>query len=324
MQDHGLNNPHILVIKHSAFGDWLMATGAMRAIRQHWKGAHITLLTTKPFASLANACGWFDAVWIDTRPKWYQWPEWWALARQLNGEPYGRRFDFIYDLQTSQRTGSYYRLLRPPRTPWSGIAKGCSHRHNTPQRTTLHSIDRMREQMQLAGIADVPEPNLDWLSGDLGPLQLDERYGLLVPGCAPHRLEKRWPAAYYAELAGWMVAQNITPLIIGTSAEAESAAVIMAHEPKSRSLINQTAFGQLASLARGAALAVGNDTGPMHLIALAGAPCLTLFSNASSPQRSAPRGENAHWLQQACLNDLKPAQVVQKLQEHFPEAQKLS
>ena len=40
----------------------------------------------------------------------------------------------------------------------------------------------------------------------------------------------------------------------------------------------------------GAALAVGNDTGPLHLIAAAGAPTLALFSNASDPDLCAPRG----------------------------------
>jgi ADP-heptose:LPS heptosyltransferase len=37
-------------------------------------------------------------------------------------------------------------------------------------------------------------------------------------------------------------------------------------------------------------VAIGNDTGPVHLIAAAGAPTIVLFSSASSPALSAPRG----------------------------------
>jgi ADP-heptose:LPS heptosyltransferase len=35
---------------------------------------------------------------------------------------------------------------------------------------------------------------------------------------------------------------------------------------------------------------VGNDTGPVHLIAAAGAPTIALFSSASDPAISGPRG----------------------------------
>jgi ADP-heptose:LPS heptosyltransferase len=42
-------------------------------------------------------------------------------------------------------------------------------------------------------------------------------------------------------------------------------------------------------LARTALGAVGNDTGPMHLIAAAGAPSLVLFSSESDPGLCAPR-----------------------------------
>jgi ADP-heptose:LPS heptosyltransferase len=39
-----------------------------------------------------------------------------------------------------------------------------------------------------------------------------------------------------------------------------------------------------------AALVVGNDTGPLHLAAATGAPTIVLFSKASNPGLSAPRG----------------------------------
>ena len=59
-----------------------------------------------------------------------------------------------------------------------------------------------------------------------------------------------------------------------------------------------------------AALAVGNDTGPLHLAAAAGAPTIVLFSKASDPTLSAPRGRVAI-LQAENLADLPVAQVAQ-------------
>jgi len=35
---------------------------------------------------------------------------------------------------------------------------------------------------------------------------------------------------------------------------------------------------------------VGNDTGPMHIAAAAGSPCVVLFSSESDPDRVCPRG----------------------------------
>ena len=58
----------ILVIKLSALGDFVLALAAMKKIRQAHKRAHITLLTTPPFESLAKACPYFNAVETDGRP----------------------------------------------------------------------------------------------------------------------------------------------------------------------------------------------------------------------------------------------------------------
>ena len=58
---------------------------------------------------------------------------------------------------------------------------------------------------------------------------------------------------------------------------------------------------------------VGNDTGPLHLIAAAGAPTLALFSSASDPNLCGPRG-HATVLQAANLNDLPVDMVLRAAQ----------
>ena len=57
----------ILVIKHSALGDFVLATASFQAIRRHHPGARIVLLTTEPFVALAEASGLFDDIWVDPR-----------------------------------------------------------------------------------------------------------------------------------------------------------------------------------------------------------------------------------------------------------------
>ena len=49
---------------------------------------------------------------------------------------------------------------------------------------------------------------------------------------------------------------------------------------------------------------MGNDTGPMHLIAAAGCPCLVLFSHDSDPERCVPRGGRVSILRRPDLANL--------------------
>jgi ADP-heptose:LPS heptosyltransferase len=278
----------ILVIRLSALGDFIMALPAMAAIRRHHPSADITLLTTKPLAELGKRSGWFNHVEIDTKPGWRNLSAWVRLRGWLRTG----RFERVYDLQSQDRTAIYFRLFWPGRRPeWSGIAKGASHRHTDRNRRRMHALDIHAAQLAVAGIADIPPPDLSWLDEKVSKLGLPSRIALLVPGSAPHRPAKRWPTEHYAALAQRLVDAKITPVVIGTAEEKELADVIRALCPKARDLTGQTSLFQLAALARKAVVAVGNDTGPMHLIAMVGCRVVSLFSDESNPVRSAPRGE---------------------------------
>jgi ADP-heptose:LPS heptosyltransferase len=277
----------ILVIKLGALGDIVQALGPLAAIRRHHPGAHITALTTAPFVPLLAASPSVDEIWVDPRPRAWQLGTWLALRRKLRGGRFGR----VYDLQTSGRSSFYFRLFGPGQRPeWSGIAAGGSHPHANPRRDFMHTIERQAEQLQDAGIADVPPPDVSWLMADLGRYALPRRFALLVPGGSAARLQKRWPAASYGELARRLLARGITPVVIGIASERPLAATIRASCPEARDLTGQTSFAEIAALAREAQAAVGNDTGPMHLIAAAGCPSVVLFSADSDPALCAPRG----------------------------------
>lgn len=291
----------VLVIKLGALGDIVQATGPFAAIRRHHSDAHITYLTTKPFRDFATAGGWFDEVWVDDRPSWRELRSWRESLRRLRGG----QFDRVYDLQTSDRTAILYRLLALGRKPeWCGTVYGCSHRNTDPQRNYVHTIDRQAGQLAIAGITDVPLPNVDKISADINRFDLPSPYALLVPGGAAHRLDKRWPAKSYAELARRLIAKGVTPVVIGGAAESQVATAIATFREGSRDLTNETSMADIVALARGAAGAVGNDTGPMHLITTAGTPSVVLFSQASDPELCGQRGADVTILRRPLLDDL--------------------
>ena len=302
-----MSAPRILVIKLGALGDVVLALGPLAAIRRHHPDAHITALTTKPYAALLGASPYVDEVWTDTRPRFWQFASWWGLRRRLRHAGFAR----VYDLQTSDRSAFYFHLLGEG-PEWSGIAPGCSHPHGNPGRDAMHTIERQAEQLRAAGIADVPPPDVSWLKADIGRFALSSDMALLVPGGAATRPRKRWPVERFAALATELHQRGLQPVILGTLPEKPLAEAIRAACPAARSLVGDTGFAEIAALARGARLAIGNDTGPMHLIAAAGCPSLVLFSDDSDPALCAPRG-TVRVLRRPDLADLALGEVTAAL-----------
>jgi ADP-heptose:LPS heptosyltransferase len=273
----------VLVIRLGALGDFVLSLGPMAAIRRFHPQARITLLTTAPFQGLARASPYCDEVWVDERPPWWRASREGELKRRLRRAGFQR----VYDLQTSGRTARYWRAMRRPE--WSGHVGGASHPHLDPERDKLHTVERQRAQLKLAGIEDVPAADLSWVAADVRRFGVKEPHVLLVPGGSAHRPKKRWPAEKYTALARIFVRLAITPVLIGGEGEAAALNEVTRHVPEGINLCARTSFEEIAVLARTAVGAVGNDTGPMHLIAAAGAPALVLFSSESDPDLCAPR-----------------------------------
>jgi ADP-heptose:LPS heptosyltransferase len=291
----------ILVIKLGALGDFLYALGPMRAIREHHPGATITLLTRRPYEELARRSGLFDEVIFDPEPRIWQFSALIALRRTLLNAGRAR----VYDLQTSDRTGWYYRLLGPGARPeWSGITPGCSHYHHYKRPTLTHTIDRQAEQLRLAGIASVPRSDLTFMESDISRFELPEKFVLLVPGSSARMAIKRWPATYYAELAVRLVRHGITPVVLGGSEEADAIATIMARCPEAINLEGRTTIFDIPTLGRQALACAGNDTGPMHMVAMTDCPTVAIFSTGSFPDKAAPRGPEVTVLVRDTLSDL--------------------
>ena len=294
----------VLVLKLGALGNMVLSMGAFAAIRAHHANAEITLLTTAPYQRWMAQAPYFDRIWIDRRPEWWDAAGWLALRRRL----VEARFDRVYDLQTSSRSSAYFRLFPRTRRPeWSGIAAGCSHPDRDPARDRIHDTDRQAGQLRQAGIECVPPADLSWSRADVSRFGLPSRYALLVPGSSSHRPQKRWSADSYRALASRLNAAGLAPVVLGSAAESELAFEI---GQAARDLTGRTEIADLAELARGAVIAIGNDTGPMHVIAAAGCPSVVLFSADSDPALCAPRGTVVRVLRRDVLTDLPVEEVA--------------
>jgi ADP-heptose:LPS heptosyltransferase len=292
---------NILVIKLGAMGDFMLSLGAMAAIRSHHPAARITLLTTPPFKDFAAACPYFDAVDVDGRER--EPKKIIEMLRRIRNQ----KFDIVYDLQNNSRTERYFLGMMPKPPPWNGTVAGASLGYTDPERTKLHTIERLSAQVIAGGIPAPPsgvfQPKLDWIRRSLrDPPRLQPSFfglkgpfALLVPGASAHRDAKRWSPERYAGLAQWLATEGVTPVLLGAKAEASLATEIVravgVRENIIVNLVSRTDMFQIATLAERALVVIGNDTGPMHMATLAGCSGVALFAiSESNPELSRPRG----------------------------------
>jgi ADP-heptose:LPS heptosyltransferase len=308
----------VLVIKLGALGDFVQALRAMAEIRRAHPKARITLLTTPPYAELAEASGCFDAIDAGGRPEGLGGLL--TLFLRLRRGRYQR----VYDLQTSSRSAGYIWAFAPAFPEWSGISAGASHRHRNPRRDLMQNLDRLWDQLAEAGVVEplpegqAPGPDLAFAvaASQQERPPLDERlgvrppYALLAPGASPGRPRKRWPVRGFADLARALEEMGVTPVVIGGPQEADLGAAIAEAAPTTVIAAGRTKLVDLAALGSRAALLVGNDTGPVHLAALAGAPTLILFSADSDPALCAPRLQRITVMRREDLAELGSAEVI--------------
>ena len=300
----------ILIIKLGALGDFVYSIGPMQAIKKNHPDSELTLMTRPAFEQLGRRTNIFDEILIDEEPKK------WQLLKMINLRNILRSKDFtrIYDLQTSDRTGFYYKMLGPGLRPeWSGIVKGCSHYHHYKRPTLIHTQVRQRAQLRIAGIETVPESDLSFMSECLKNFDLPKNYALIIPGSSAKMKIKRWPATSYAELSTVLAQRNITPILIGTNEDIDAINIITRMCPRALNLVGKTNIFQIASLGRSAQFCIGNDTGPMHIIALTKCPTTAIFSTASFPEKAAPKGKHIKLLIREKLEDLSLDEVVSSI-----------
>tara|TARA_R110000868_G_scaffold218576_2_gene469084 strand:+ start:13661 stop:14572 length:912 start_codon:yes stop_codon:yes gene_type:complete len=298
----------ILVIKLGALGDFVQATGAFSAIRQHHADAEITLLTTKGMMPFAKDNPNFDKIHIDTRQKLYNLSYLKRLMGMLRG------YDMVYDLQTNDRTNfAYYFLAGRP--AWCGIAPCCTYKQVNPLRGQMHTLDRLADQLKVAGVENMDAPNLLYAAKDSA--EIVREYGLdlsklilLVPGGSAHRPEKRW--SYFAELSDALMAKGYQTVLVGAGAE-ESLLNEIEKKCAAINLCNKTSIGELIDLSSKAAFVIGNDTGPTHIAVASGAKGAVLFGSASNPKRCAPRGEGVHIFHKTDIDAITTQEIVGKV-----------
>jgi ADP-heptose:LPS heptosyltransferase len=131
---------------------------------------------------------------------------------------------------------------------------------------------------------------------------LPERKLFCVIGSTEER--KMWPADGWIEFLrplakqGWGIVLNGYGPIEKNMGDAIERAV---DSPNVLNLVGALKYNKMAWVATQCSMAIGNDTGPLHLAALAGVPALGLFN--FPPADSAVEMMRAPWTRKLCASD---------------------
>ena len=151
----------------------------------------------------------------------------------------------------------------------------------------------------------------------------------LCPG-AEYGPAKRWPEAYYAEVANAMLSRGWQVWLFGSEKDMlVTANINRLTQSRCRDLSGRTSLGEAIDLMSLTSAVVSNDSGLMHVAAALQLPLVAIYGS-SDPSHTPPMSNRARILylnlscspcferecplgHLKCLNDLKPEQVLAAL-----------
>ncbi|MBO1113772.1 glycosyltransferase family 9 protein [Bordetella petrii] len=295
----------IAVFRALQLGDMLCAVPALRALRQAFPAAHLTLVGLPGARDFARR---FDR-YIDELMEFPGTADFPEQAAREQGLPafyrhaHAHRFDVALQLHGSGRhSNAVVRGLGARR--WAGFVPTGPEAVPGSRMTWPDHLPEPLRYLALLRYLGIPafdsalelpllpreEAAADALLRHEG---LDPRRTVLMhPGA---RLpSRRWPTERFAQVAAALGAQGWQVALTGTDDEAALvAAVWRACGMRAANLCGRTSLGELAALAGRCRLVVCNDTGMSHVAAAVRTPSVVIASG-SDVRRWAPLDSRRH------------------------------
>lgn len=278
-------SPRILIVRLSAIGDVIQTMPVACALRERFPEAFIAWAVQERAGGLLEGHEALDELILLPRG-WLKSPRGvWRLRRRLRE----LRFDAAIDVQSLTKSAVLAWLSGARRRIGFGnpggreLSKWFNNVRVDP--TATHVVDRYLELLGPLGIESptvrfqVPEHEPDRRAAEdiVRQTGLEGEFAIINPGAGwPSKL---WPADRYGAVARHLGSAHGLPTLVVWAGQAERALAeqIASAAPGMASVAPPTTLAQLASLARRARLFVGSDTGPLHLAAAVGTPCVGLY-----------------------------------------------
>ena len=304
-QLRSLRPRRVCLIKPSSLGDVVHAFPLLASLRRHWPDARIAWVVNRGLRSLVDGHPDLDEVIPFDRNQIRLHPRAMGdVGRFLLGLR-RRRFDLTIDLQGLLRSGIMTAATAAPvRVGLASAREGAPFFYNyrVDQETReIHAVDRLLKVAEAFGAETASIPTAVACSDDDRLWACATLKSLPRPRVAfnvgARWLTKQWPPAHFAEVARRaQVELGAGLILVGAPEDRPLVDALRSHLGQTTvpplDLCGATTLPQLAALASELDLFVSNDTGPLHLAAAAGAPCVGIHT-CTSPTRTGPYGANS-------------------------------
>ena len=350
----------LLLIRPDHLGDILFLTPALHALRTALPEARITALTGPWGLAALRDNPDLDGIKTCPFPGFARQPKANLLtpyrllferARALREQAYDTavvlRFDHWWGAWLAAAAGISRRIGydRPETRPFLTEALPYrSQRHEVEQNSTLLATLAGSDAAWEAGPTRfvIAEADRAWADDWLQSRNLKRDAPLIAIHSGAGAAVKRWPLAAWAGVAD-ALAESSGALILLTGAAEERSLTRSIAETMSHSVLDaagETTLGQLAALLERCTLALGSDSGPMHLAVALGVRTIHLYGPVA-PGKFGPWGDPARhavlttswpcapcnrldWTpdvleQHRCMADIAPEQVLNLAQRLLPE-----
>jgi heptosyltransferase-1 len=293
--------PRILIVRLSAIGDVVMASGLIPALRSRWPQAHIAWLVEPAAAPLLVHNPRLDELIVWPRGEWRQLWRTHRYAtlltrfRELRNRLRASRFDIALDTQGLLKSGLWSWFSGAPRRI-SLIGRegsqylateqvhrpdeaGVPRRLGSEYRVLARHLGATDDAFQpdLAVGAAAREAARAALRAGLAGVGEGGRYAVLCPFTT--RPQKHWFEDRWIALARRCRDGGLVPVLLGGPADREAAQRIAAEVPALVNLAGTLKLDESVAAIADAALLIGVDTGLTHMGSALHIPTVALFGS---------------------------------------------
>lgn len=295
---------NILVIRNDRFGEFLLNIPAIRALKEAYPKARISLAVNPAVTELAGALDCVDEV--------LAWDK-------IKGSLKKHKFDLCVVLNPTKE--AHWAAF------WAGIPVrvGYSRKwgflltHKLKDTKCLgdrHEVDCNLELVGLVGAKTLDKTLKIKVDDNLFKEFIGQRIVAIHPFTSDP--VKQWPVERFMELARRITQETKAKVALVGRAEGRGQFPSGVVTAEIIDLINKTSLAELAALLKRCSLLVSGDSGPVHLAVAVGTPVVVLFRNdlpGKTSRRWGPWGEGHTVIEKGNLGYISVEEAFGKVKE---------
>jgi len=305
---------NILVIRNDRFGEFLLNIPAIRALKEKFPQAKITLAVDTGVVELAQLIEFVDDV-IVWENREHSFKEIFKFSRELAS----RDFDLAVVFNPNGESHWVIYLAKIPIRAGYDRKNGFMLTHKIKDEKYLALKHEVEYNLDLVGLVGAVTENKSIALAVPDTNFLSAVKGSAVIAIHPWTSDpvKQWPLENFKALIKRLAGFDI--VVVGGKDElSQNEDFFNGLHELILNFTGKTSLVELGSILKKVNVLVSGDSGPMHLAAAVGTPVIALFRNdlpGKEPRRWGPWGEGHLVIEKPSLVDITVGEVLIKIKE---------